>query len=49
MSIFIRPIQEKEDDAVYQMFQDIPAIQNEATNHANGLSRIEFADFCKKV
>ena len=47
--VFIRPIQEKEDDAVYQMFQDIPATQNDATNRANGLSRIEFDTFCKKM
>lgn len=49
MSVLIRPIQEKENDAVYQMFQDIPAEENRATNHANGLSRVEFDAFCLKM
>ena len=49
MAVVIRPIQEREDDAVYRMFQDIPAEENSATNHANGLSRSEFDTFCKKM
>jgi len=48
MAVVIRPIQEHENDAVYQMFQDIPERENEATNHAHGMSRGEFDDFCKK-
>ena len=48
MTIIIRPIQEKEDDAVYRMFQDIPAEENRATNHAHGMSKAEFDAFCKK-
>ena len=48
MTILIRPIQEKENDAVYQMFQDIPAEENDATNHAHGMSYEEFNEFCKK-
>ncbi|MBP5534789.1 MAG: GNAT family N-acetyltransferase [Alphaproteobacteria bacterium] len=48
MTIFIRPIQEHEDDAVYQMFQDIPEEENRATNHAHGMTRKEFSEFCKK-
>ena len=47
MTILIRPIQEKENDAVYQMFQDIPAEENYAQNKANGLSRHEFDEYCK--
>ena len=49
MPLMIRPIQEKESDAVYQMFQDIPAEENGATNHAHGMTRPEFDDFCKKM
>ena len=49
MSILIRPIQEKESEAVYQMFQDIPAKENNTSNHANGISFSEFDDFCKKA
>ena len=47
MTISIRPIQEKENNAVYQMFQDIPAEENRAQNHANGMTQTEFDDFCK--
>ena len=47
MTLLIRPIQEKENDAVYQMFQDIPAEENGAKNHAHGLTYSEFDDFCK--
>ena len=46
---FILPIKENETDAVYQMFQDIPAEENGATNHANGMNRAEFNEFCKKM
>ena len=49
MTVVIRPIQEHENDAIYQMFQDIPAEENRATNHANGLSRTDFDRFCKKM
>lgn len=49
MTVVIRPIQEHENDAIYQMFQDIPAEENRATNHANGLSRTDFDTFCKKM
>ena len=48
MTISIRPIQEHEDDTVYQMFQDIPEEENRATNHAHGMARKEFDEFCKK-
>lgn len=47
MTISIRAIQERETDDVYQMFQDIPAEENDATNHANGMNRSEFDEFCK--
>lgn len=47
MTLFIRPIRKKEDDAVWQMFQDIPANENNTENHANGTNRIEFDEFCK--
>lgn len=49
MTVFIRPIQEHEDDVVYQMFQDIPAEENDATNHANGMKRSDFDEFCKQM
>lgn len=49
MTLLIRPIQEHENDTVYQMFQDIPAEENGATNHANGMDHDAFDDFCKKM
>ena len=49
MAITIRPIREKENDDVYQMFQDIPEEEFEATNHAHGITRPEFDAFCKKM
>ena len=49
MTITIRPIQERENDAVYQMFQDIPEEENRATNHAHGMTHLEFEAFCKKM
>ena len=49
MTIFIRPIQEKETDDVYQMFQDIPGEENRAMNHAHGMTRDEFDAFCRKM
>lgn len=45
----ILPIKENETDDVYQMFQEIPAEENGATNHANGLNREDFDEFCKKM
>jgi len=47
MTIAIRPIRKKETDAVYQMFQDIPATENGAENKANGMTPEEFDNFCK--
>lgn len=48
MTLTIRPIQKKETDAVWQMFQHIPSKENEATNHAYGLSRVQFDAFCQQ-
>ena len=47
MSLIIRPIREKETNAVYQMFQDIPSVENGSGNKANGLTPEEFDNFCK--
>ena len=47
MTIIPRPIQEKEPEAVYQMFQDIPAEENGAGNKANGMTLTEFDEYCK--
>ena len=49
MSVSIRPIQKHENDDVYQMFQDIPEEENDATNHANGMNRSDFDEFCKQM
>ena len=49
MTVLIRPIQEKENENVYQMFQDIPKEENKARNHAHGMTRDEFEKFCKKM
>ena len=49
MTIEIRPIQNSESEAVYEMFQQIPSVENKATNKANGLSFDEFQDFCKNA
>ncbi len=49
MSILIRPIKEKETKAVWQMFQDIPAKENNTSNHANGIPFEEFDNFCKET
>ena len=38
----------KEDDAVYQMFQEIPAEEDGFENPAHGLSPEEFNDFCRR-
>ena len=47
MTISIRPIHEKETEAVYQMFQDIPSTENGTENKVNGMTQGEFDDFCK--
>jgi len=49
MTIKIRPIQNTESEAVYEMFQKIPSVENDATNKANGLTFDEFQEFCKKA
>ncbi len=49
MPIYIRPIQRNENEDVYAMFQEIPAMENGATNKFNGLSFIEFQAFCCSV
>jgi len=49
MTVYIRPIEKSESESVYQMFQQIPAVENEATNKASGLSFDDFQDFCKKA
>lgn len=38
MKIFMRALKEREDQAVYEMFQEIPAEENGLENPANGLS-----------
>ncbi len=45
MEVKLRPLREKEDDAVYQMFQEIPAEEDGFENPAHGLSPEEFNDF----
>ncbi len=48
MKIELRPIRRQEDEAVYKMFQEIPAEEDGFENPAHGLSREEFADFCQR-
>lgn len=48
MEVKLRPLREKEDDAVYQMFQEIPAEEDGFENPAHGLSLEEFNDFCRR-
>ena len=48
MEVKLRPLREKEDDAVYQMFQEIPAEEDGFENPAHGLSPEEFNDFCRR-
>lgn len=47
MKILLRPLKEREDKAVYEMFQEMPANENGLNNPASGLSFEEFQDFCK--
>ena len=49
MNLHIRSICETESELVYRMFQNIPKVENDATNKANGLTFDEFQDFCKKA
>ena len=49
MPVLIRSIQEKENENVYLMFQEIPEKEAEATNHAHGMTRLEFDEFYKKM
>lgn len=48
MEVKLRPLREKENDAVYQMFQEIPAEEDGFENPAHGLSPEEFNDFCRR-
>lgn len=47
MQITLRPLNIKEDDEIYQMFQEIPAEEDGFENPAHGLSKEEFATFCQ--
>ncbi len=47
MKISMRALKEREDQAVYEMFQEIPAEENGLENPANGLSFEEFQEFCQ--
>lgn len=48
MKIKLRPLQAEEPEEVYQMFQEIPAEEDGFENPAQGLSREEFSDFCRR-
>ena len=47
MKISMLALKEREDQAVYEMFQEIPAEENGLENPANGLSFEEFQEFCQ--
>lgn len=48
MNINLRPLQKIESEDIYQMFQEIPVEEDGFENPAHGLSREEFADFCRR-
>lgn len=48
MKIELRPITASENEDVYQMFQEIPAEEDGFNNPAHGMSREEFAVFCRE-
>ncbi len=48
MKVELRPLRTSEDEDVYQMFQEIPSEEDGFENPAHGLSREEFAAFCRE-
>lgn len=48
MQIDLRPLKAVENEDIYQMFQEIPAEEDGFENPAHGLTREEFADFCRR-
>lgn len=48
MEVFLKKLCEKESDAVYDMFMEIPAQEDGFENPAHGMDRHQFNDFCRQ-
>jgi hypothetical protein len=49
MTLHLKEIEQSDGDDVYEMFQELPKFELGSENIANGMTKIQFEDYKKKL